>query len=175
MRRQRYLGKGQIAVCQRSGEKCKASELVRDGRVPSLLVLPQWADPAHPQERPFVPTDAEGVPRFPVTGESNPAPTAPVLSAQATDDPLVTLTWTAADFPAGPPVDSYSVYRDQGDGFELIAELEVEYDMFGAVTGPALVYGDFDVLAEETYTYRVTAITTRGTSPSADVEVTIPA
>lgn len=62
--RQRYLGKGQVAQCMRSGQKCHASQLVRDGRLPNLLVLPEYADPAHPQERPYMPKDNEGTPRF---------------------------------------------------------------------------------------------------------------
>lgn len=75
----KYLGKGQLAECQRSGTKCHASELVRDGRNPHLLVLPEWADPPHPQERPFVPSPTDGMPRFPVGPENIPV-TAPVLT-----------------------------------------------------------------------------------------------
>ena len=74
-----YLGKGQIAECQRSGQKCLASELVRDGRNPQLLVLPDWADAAHPQERPFLPSPSDGMPQFPLAPQNIPL-TPPVLT-----------------------------------------------------------------------------------------------
>lgn len=66
----RYLGRNQIAVCQRSGAKCRAADLVRDGRNPALLVLPEWADPPHPQEQPYVPNDVEGKARWPIAPEN---------------------------------------------------------------------------------------------------------
>lgn len=76
-----FLGKGeQLAICQRSGQKCLASELVRDGRNPQLLVLPEWADEAHPQERPYVPNDQEGKARF-VIAPDRGFDSAPVLTA----------------------------------------------------------------------------------------------
>lgn len=62
---------GQLATCMRSGIKCLASELVRDGRNPGLLVLPDWADDFHPQEKPYEPHDKEGVPRFPLAPEQH--------------------------------------------------------------------------------------------------------
>lgn len=75
----KYLGHGQLAECMRSGAKCFAHQLVRDGRNPSLWVLPEWADPPHPQEQPFIASPTDGVPRFPVAPE-NIRITAPVLS-----------------------------------------------------------------------------------------------
>jgi len=82
VKRPRLLGRGQIAICGRSGEKIFASELVRDGRLTSLLVSPEWADPAQPQERPYVPMDLEGTAKFPISPE-NPKPVvAPILTAQ---------------------------------------------------------------------------------------------
>jgi hypothetical protein len=62
----KYLGPQQLAECMRSGVKCYASELVRDGRNPHLLVLPRYYDPPQEQERPFKPDDAEGRARFPL-------------------------------------------------------------------------------------------------------------
>ena len=161
MRRQRYLGKGQIAVCMRSGIKCHASELVRDGRIPSLLVLPEWADPPHPQERPYIPDSGEGRARFPTTGADNGPVVPPVLTAEpeldVDDAPFVTLTWTAAEWKAGEPVDTYSVLRDAGDGYVILSDLDVEYDSFGGITGPTLELLDTDVTVDGTYSYKVIA------------------
>lgn len=178
MRRPRYLGRGQIAICQRSGEKIYASELVRDGRLTSLLVSPEWADPAQPQERPYVPEDLEGTAKFPISPE-NPKPVvAPVLSAEALPsetDPVVTLTWTPAYRIAGPRIEEYDILRDSGDGFELIDTVVVEYNFIGAILGPGLEYLDEDVVTLQTYAYKVIALTSdnRGLTSNI-VEVTIP-
>lgn len=74
----KYLGRGQLAECQRSGIKCFASELVRDGRNPQLRVLPEWADPPHPQEQAFMVSPTDGKPRFDLAPE-NVTVEAPVL------------------------------------------------------------------------------------------------
>ena len=74
-----YLGRGQIAECMRSGKKCLASELVRDGRNPGLLVLPEWADPSDPQEKPYIPDDIEGMADYPMAPDNLP-PTDLVLT-----------------------------------------------------------------------------------------------
>lgn len=157
-RRQRLLGKGQIAVCQRSGIKCHASELVRDGRLTSLLVLPEWADEAHPQERPYVPVDEEGTPRFPVSPDQTPT-IEPVLTAEATEFGTIELTWTAAERVAGPRIEEYDIYRDSGDGLTLIDTVFVEYDAYGGIVGPGLEYEDTDVVEGATYSYQVIALT----------------
>lgn len=159
--RSRYLGRGQIAVCMRSGIKCKASELVRDGRIPSLLVLPEWADPPQPQERPYVPDDMEGSPRFPVSPDTVSAASLvpPVLSAEGELDGSITLSWTAAEWLAGPRTDTYRLLRSEdGADFVLIETVTVEYDIFGGITGPALTFNDTDVVPGESYRYKVTAI-----------------
>lgn len=161
MRQSRYLGKGQVAVCMRSGEKIHASKLVRDGRLTSLLVSPEWADPAQPQENPYIPDDLEGVARFPISPDTTPA-TAPVLALELLaegDAPAMLLSWTAAYREAGPRIEEYDLLRNSGEGFILIDTVLVEYDMFGAILGPGLEYTDEDVDVGTTYSYRVIALT----------------
>lgn len=174
MARQRLLGRGQIAVCMRSGIKCKASELVRDGRIPSLLVLPEWADAAHPQERPYVPHDDEGVaPNQP--SPENPPVTEPVLLAAEVFGPSVSLSWSAAERVAGPRIEEYDIYRDSGTGFQLLDTVTLEYDVLGAILGPTLALEDDAVVVGETYLYKVVALTSnsRGlTSNTESVEIT---
>ncbi len=80
----KFMGKGQLAECQRSGTKCFASELVRDGRNPQLKVLPEWADPPHPQEQAFMISPTDGKPRFDLAPELI-NPTAPELTAIVTE------------------------------------------------------------------------------------------
>lgn len=176
MARHRFLGKGQIAICMRSGIKCKASELVRDGRNPALLVLPEWADPAHPQERPYVPEDEEGTPSFQPSPE-NPPVTPPVLTAVPEFGPQVHLTWTAAVRAAGPRIEEYDVYRDAGTGFVLLTTVAVVYDMFGGVITPGLSYVDHAVVAEALYSYKVVGLTSSGqglTSNTVTVAAVVP-
>jgi hypothetical protein len=152
MRRQRYLGRGQIAVCQRSGIKCHASELVRDGRIPSLLVLPEWADPPQPQERPYVPNDLEGAPPWQPSPESMPAPVAPVLVAAIAGND-VELTWTAATSESFLPTE-YTVWRaTDGAAAVQIGELEIEVDLATGTTTPLeFTDDDVDLGAENVYT-----------------------
>jgi hypothetical protein len=49
--------------CQRSGRKMLLRDMVRDGYYPNLLVDPAWRDDAHPQDRPQVFVDPEGLQR----------------------------------------------------------------------------------------------------------------
>lgn len=168
MRRQRYLGRGQIAVCQRSGIKCKASELVRDGRIPSLLVLPEWADAAHPQERPYVPNDLEGAPPFTPSPDIMPEPVAPALTA--TINGLdVDLTWTAATAEDFLPTE-YAIYRSTGGAAAvLIDTLEIEVDLRRGTTTP-LAFTDLgpDIVSGLVYTVvALSADRTVATSNSA--------
>jgi photosystem II stability/assembly factor-like uncharacterized protein len=120
----RYLGKGQLAECMRSGTKCFASQLVRDGRNPQLLVLPEWADPPHPQEQPFIPSPTDGMPRYPVAPE-NVDIIPPVLIVRLQGPPVlsgtllgadVSLSWTPYGPPEGEIVTAYYVYRIDDDG-----------------------------------------------------------
>jgi hypothetical protein len=158
MQRSRYLGRGQIAVCMRSGIKCHASELVRDGRIPSLLVLPEWADPPQPQERPYVPNDMEGTPRFDVSPDITPTippvleggsgtPTAPVLSVDAQETPIgAILTWTASVPVDGDSIEGYDLYRSEdGGAFSLLAATDAD----------VLTYTDEDVNEGSEYEYYV--------------------
>ncbi len=93
------LGRLQPAICQRCGKKLPASELVNDGRNPQLLVCGDCWDPAHPQERPFVVNDTEGMARFPVSPEQ-PFDTLPIATVEI-DDFLesedITITPASAD------------------------------------------------------------------------------
>lgn len=149
----KYLGRGQIAECQRSGAKCLASELVRDGRNPQLLVLPEWADPAHPQERPFLPSPSDGMPRFPVAPQ-NVSVTAPVLAVEVIGL-AATLTWTPA-VTVGPALETYELFRSIDDGdFILINTQDVVFggiDRF-TVTEPS-IYID-TVAIGHTYHWRL--------------------
>jgi len=160
-----------IAVCMRSGIKCHASELVRDGRIPSLMVLPEWADPAHPQERPYVPDDKEGVPSWQASPDSPPI-TPPVLDATAPPslDPEVDVTWTAAVRAAGPPITEYELYRDAGAGFVLLGTYPVTYNMFGGITAQTLSYIDLAVSVGGTYGYKVVGLTEQGQGSTSNVD-----
>jgi hypothetical protein len=94
-----YLGASQPAICMRCGAKVFASQLVNDGRNPQLLVCGAdcW-DPAHPQERPFVINDTEGLARFPVSPEQ-PFDTNPVATVEFfnPDDETFDITPAAAE------------------------------------------------------------------------------
>ncbi len=171
--RPRLLGRGQIALCQRSGEKIFASELVRDGRLKSLLVSPEWADEAHPQERPYIPNNLEGVPRWPVSPE-NPKPVvAPVLDAEP-NGVAVELSWTAASRAAGPRIEEYDILRDAGDGYELISTVVVEYNFIGAILGPGLAYEDLAVEVGVPYSYKVVALTSNDRGLTSNVATATP-
>lgn len=76
----KYLGARQIAECPRCGNKVAASALRRDGRIPSLFVCGDCYDPAHEGEKPFVPRNNEGRPRWPVAPERLPPPVASTLT-----------------------------------------------------------------------------------------------
>lgn len=149
----KYLGKGQIAECQRSGAKCYASELVRDGRNPQLLVLPEWADEAHPQERPFLPSPSDGMPRFPIAPD-NVSVIAPVLAVHVVGT-VATLIWSPA-LTIGPLFEHYRLYRSDDDGaFTLVNSQEVVFggiDRF-AITEPS-TFVDTVVLGH-TYDWRL--------------------
>jgi hypothetical protein len=168
------LGPHQLAECMRCGAKVLASSLQTDGRNPRLLVCskPGCWDPAHPQERPFVVNDVEGLPRFPVAPEHG-EDTAPVLEA-ADGGASVVLEWTAAETIQG-RVESYRVYRATGAGaFALLDTLEVTYDgapQYG-VTHP-VTFPDNTVAALTAYHYRVDAVTDSGrTIESNEASVT---
>jgi len=47
--------------CQRSGLRTLRKNLVRDGYVKGMMVLPDWYDPPHPQEHPKPINDPIGV------------------------------------------------------------------------------------------------------------------
>lgn len=165
--RSRYLGRGQIAVCMRSGIKCHASELVRDGRIPSLLVLPEWADPPQPQERPYVPNDMEGTPRFDVSPDVTPvippvltaevppdSPSTPVLSIeQSLSELAAVLTWTASEPGDGDSIEAYTVWRSENGG---------DFELYIVIDPPALTYTDTGITEDGTYEYYVVATAVAG-------------
>lgn len=142
----------------RSGQKCYADQLVRDGRNPSLLVLPEWADDAHPQERPFASSSSDGRARHPIAPQQE-GDVRPVL--EVAGNPPV-LTWTEART-AGVRIESYRVQRAVGAGeFATLATPAVTYG--GApryvVTSP-VTHTDSTALPG-TYRYRVQAVTGNG-------------
>lgn len=157
----KYLGRNQIATCMRSGAKCRAADLVRDGRNPALLVLPEWADPPHPQERPYVPMDVEGKARWPISPE-NLTFVAPALDAVGAAG-RVNLTWTIAQYGPDSPVATYDIYRsvDGGVAYTLLHTVTVVYTSFGALVTPS-VYVDLAVLSAHTYFYKLTATSQQG-------------
>ena len=163
MRRQ-YTKARQMAECQRSGIRCFADQLVRDGRNPALLVLPEWRDGEQPQERPFNPSGTEGKARFPIAPENIPK-TASVLSLQSNNPVL--LAWTSTQT-SGARVDSYQVLRATGSGaFGVLQTYAVSYG--GApryVTTEVLEHEDTTAVAAVTYRYRVDAVTELGTTQS---------
>ena len=75
----RYLGRGQVGICQRSGKKCKRESLVEDGQVKGLIVDKDWYEPYHPQLLP-PPMRAAGIPHFRPAPDDRLAPPAPTLA-----------------------------------------------------------------------------------------------
>lgn len=145
----------------RSGKECYADELVRDGRNPQLLVLPEWADPAHPQERPFIVNDVEGTPRFPVAPRHG-QDVSPVLAIEGVLIPPV-LTWSVADT-IGPRIESYTVYRGVGGGeLQLLVSLPVDFgDCADTMWISPTTYTDDTAEVDMQYHYRVDAVTNDG-------------
>lgn len=140
----RYFGRGQLAECMRSGKKCFAHELVRDGRNPQLLVLPEWADPKDPLERPFRPERLEGLPRFDVSPDRVPA-LVPTTLAATLGESAVTLTW--AQFSSGSEVMSrYEIYRSiDGAAYALLDTVTVTADLRTGVVAYGSPYADSTV------------------------------
>ena len=89
----RYLGRGQVAICQRSGKKCKRSDLVEDGQVKGLLVAKEWWEPYHPQLLP-PPMRADGIPHFKPAPDDVLPPPAPVLTLVSYSGGVAELSWT---------------------------------------------------------------------------------
>lgn len=81
MTRRFAQGRKAWAICQRSGKRLLARDLVVDGQIPGLLVAPDWYEPKHPQEIPPHVDDpiaiSPSVPDDPPPTEGTPAP-APV-------------------------------------------------------------------------------------------------
>lgn len=93
----KYLGPHQLSECMRSGVKCYASELVRDGRNPHLLVLPRYYDPPQEQERPYKPDDAEGRARFPIAPDHGDDD-APVLTGDTSTNHALLISGNNPDY-----------------------------------------------------------------------------
>lgn len=115
----RYLlGAAQPGICMRCGKKDFASALVFDGRNPQLLVCGQCWDPAHPQERPFVVNDTEGLARFPVSPEQ-PFDMLPVATVEIINPPGST---------------EFTVTPEAREGFVGYSDGSI-WTMFGSRTG----------------------------------------
>jgi len=89
----RYMGRGQIAVCQRSGQKMRRADMVEDDQVKGLLVHKDWYEPYHPQLLP-PPMRADGIPHFRPAPDDRAAPPAPVLTHNSSSGGKAYLTWT---------------------------------------------------------------------------------
>lgn len=84
---------------------------------------------------------------FVLNQNNNPADVVAAISPEATaDNPFVTVEWNHA--PVG--YDEYKVYRDGGDGFELLATV--------GATDSDMQYDDYTVEDGMTYTYKVATV-----------------
>lgn len=133
----KYLPGGQLAECMRSGIKCLASQLVRDGRNPQLLVLPEWADPSHPQESPYVPNDDEGKAHYPIAPDHG-YDVAPVLLATlgAETTPWESTVNITADL--GPQSQSYGFIQNTDVSNAAAALFAGDFGTIGGIQGGAL-------------------------------------
>ena len=121
-----YNGREQQAECQRSGKKCRANELVRDGRNPQLLVLPEWADPYHPQEHPYSPDDQEGMAQFAIAPDTLPATGLALAGTFHQPNPM-NLGWNQAQL-LGPRAETYRVRKSKnGSPYTTIFSTPVDY------------------------------------------------
>lgn len=163
----RSLGRGQLAECMRSGTKCRASELVRDGRNPELWVLPEWYDPPHPAEKPFVPSVTDGQPRHRVAPERLPRALASALDAFL-DEGAVVLLWLPFDSPAA-QIASYKVFRavDDGDPVLLVTVVPVS-NLNTGVLSYGSPYTDTAPGPGVTHTYFVRGTTVYGAMVDTD-------
>jgi hypothetical protein len=142
-------------------------------------------DPPHESERPFTPSDTEGMPRYPVAPENLPASTtviAGVVSLDVTweDDPLAweiapaawlvgawlgagaTLLWTRPDT-VGPRFERYEVFRSvSGAAFALLGTNEIAYSLFGGITNTPEEYIDAALTSNTTNRYYIEAVTGNG-------------
>lgn len=158
----------------RSGAKCRAADLVRDGRNPALLVLPEWADPPHPQEQPYVPKDVEGKARWPLSPD-NLTFIPPVLDAVGAIG-RVNLSWTIAQYGPDSPAATYDIYRsvDAGVTYTLLHTVTVAYTSFGALVTPS-VYADLAVVSAQTYFYKLVATSQQGFVTESNIDAaTVP-
>lgn len=157
----KYLGRGQLAVCMRSGTKCFAHQLIHDGRNPALLVLPEWYDPPQAQEKPYSPSNTEGKARFPIAPDH--IPKNPSVLTLADNNP-VRLQWSTTQT-AGPRVEAYQVYRALGSA-SFVLQQTYESTFGGApqyTLTETLAHTDGTAVDGLTYRYRVDAVTSAGT------------
>lgn len=166
-----YLGRNQIAECMRSGAKCYAKDLVRDGRNPSLLVLPEWADPMHPQERPYIPDDIEGAAEWPMAPDNLPPTNLMLSGSYYAGGHQMGLVWNQATL-WGPRAKTYTLRRStDGGAYSDISVNLVDYTNitghdtsvgvvkdYGHVYFVATTYTDSTPLDNHIYTYQVAAV-----------------
>ena len=158
-----------MAECQRSGIKCFAHQLVRDGRNPQLMVLPEWADPPHPQEQPFWQSPTDGKPKYPLAPENLP-PVVPPILAVTSPAATAALTWSEATTQRV-AFETYEVYRAPAVGdFALLETLEVDFGeaVFYAPVVP-VAHNDATVVSATSYRYRVDAVDTYGRRSASNV------
>lgn len=81
----------------------------------------------------------------------------------------VVLTWTAAEWRAGPRTERYQILKEVGSNFVLIGTLNLEYSFIMEILGPELTWTDTDVIAGQTYRYKVLAVTSNGRSLRSNI------
>lgn len=175
----RYLGRHQIGVCQRSGQKMKRAEMVEDGQIRGLLVHPDWWEPYQPQLVP-PPMRPDGLPKQRPAPDEVAPPTASALSGELLGG-FPVLTWTQADSGAS-YIENYLLYRNVDGGlYSLLATLPVtlesNFDLYGQFWQEFVVYGspytDSTATTGHDYMYYVVASAAEGgSSRSNTVQVT---
>jgi Concanavalin A-like lectin/glucanases superfamily len=179
-------GREQQAECQRSGKKCRASELVRDGRNPQLLVLPEWADPEHPQEHPYGPDDQEGVAQFPIAPDTLPDPVFSLTGSYVRATHTLTLNWTIAQL-LGPRAENYAVYKStDGGAYSVVGTFPVDYTNatghvanigiqkdYGRVYYVAQTTTDSAIAVSHVYTYYIAAVDALGEAVATTNSLTL--
>ncbi len=174
----KYLGKGQIGICQRSGQKMKRADMVEDGQVRGLLVHPDWWEPYHPQLVP-PPMRADGIAKQRPAPDQVPQPNAPVLSGSLVIN-QPNLTWTPSSSKVS-NVSSYSIYRNVNGGlYSLLAIVQVTFGTDFMLDGEfweetatyAQPYIDTTVIDGNSYNYYVVGSAQEGgNSPNSNIVV----
>ncbi len=171
----RYLGKGQIGVCQRSGIKMKRCEMIEDGQVKGLLVHPDWWEPYHPQLVP-PPMRPDGLPKQRPAPDEVSGPTTSALSGVSSAHHAV-LTWSQAN--SGPSyITQYQIYRNVNGGLysllaTIVPTMDTNFNLNDQFWQEVITYGspytDLTSSAGNTYGYYVVATAFEGGSSTSNI------